>query len=284
MDELQTVYILTLPAFHWLVAPNMAPTGRFDHTCSLIGNRQMLSIGGVYPTQEWQVWPMWTDPWANGLGIFDLTALNWTNAYNHTAASYKPSGLVTSYYSNNSRYPSWSDSALQTIFESDNGTVSATSSPTSIPTPGNTGTSSSTSGQGRTGAIVGGVVGGAVALAIIGAVCFYYMRKRRSINQTQVEMETNQASVEMDSKQTPVEMESKQTPVEMESKQMPVEMETNPATRAQLPTKEDLQAMPAAIYEVDGNEYIGWGSTVSELYVSPEVSCLSTESDTGLLV
>ena len=194
----------------------------------------MLSIGGIQD-EDWQTF---TDPWANGLGIFDLTALNWTNAYNHTADPYEPSSLVTNYYSSNARYPkSWADPALQVIFETNSAsTTSSGSSPASSstssdagtpsnPTSGNTGTLSSISGPGRTGAIVGGVVGGVVALSIIGAVIFYYKRKQRHFYQISL------ASAEM---------------------------AANPAI-AQLPATEDWKAVPA---EADGNG-------LHELYTEP---------------
>ncbi len=36
----------------------------------------MISIGGVVKNNE-----TFTDPWANGLGIFDMTTLTWGSSY-----------------------------------------------------------------------------------------------------------------------------------------------------------------------------------------------------------
>jgi hypothetical protein len=114
----------------------------------------------------------------NGLGIFDLSSLNWTDAYNHTAALYERSSLVASYYSNNTRYPrSWADPALQAIFETNTASIPTIPSPTSSPSPE----------QGSTGAIAGGVVGGVAALAIIGGVILWCLRNKRRSSQGSVQ-------------------------------------------------------------------------------------------------
>lgn len=40
------------------------------------------------------------DPWPNGLGIFDMSALTWTNgAYNASADAYEQSEMVREHYS-----------------------------------------------------------------------------------------------------------------------------------------------------------------------------------------
>lgn len=44
---LDKVYILCLPSFLWFKANYTSPDPRTDHTCSIVGNRQMLSIGGL---------------------------------------------------------------------------------------------------------------------------------------------------------------------------------------------------------------------------------------------
>lgn len=145
----------------------------------------MISIGGVHENEVWQTW---TDPWTNGLGIFDMSALSWTDSYDHTAAPYEPSSLVTNYYSSNARYPeSWADPALQAIFEAN--TASTPSSPSQTPNPtsnagtpnptSNAGTPSPAPEQGSTGAVADVVIGGVVALAMIGVAVFFYLRKKR---------------------------------------------------------------------------------------------------------
>ena len=41
------VYVLSLPSFHWQ-KQNYNPTyGRCRHSCNLVGNRQMVVVGGI---------------------------------------------------------------------------------------------------------------------------------------------------------------------------------------------------------------------------------------------
>ncbi|PMD34733.1 hypothetical protein L207DRAFT_516883 [Hyaloscypha variabilis F] len=158
------VYILSLPAFTWIQAPDVSATQRSAHSCRTIGNRQMVSIGGIVNNNS-----TFTDPWTNGLGIFDMTELTWGFNYDATAAPYVPSKAVTAYYNSSSRYPSsWANSDLKTIFK-DTGatTVNGTSSPTGAPAARKT----------YTGAIVGSVLGGLALIAVL-VVCVFFFCMR----------------------------------------------------------------------------------------------------------
>lgn len=197
----------------------------------------MISIGGVHEFEDWQIW---TDPWANGLGVFDLSALTWTDTYDHTAAPYEASSLVETYYSSHARYPvSWGDPALQAIFEANTTSTPTGSSSTPNPT-GSAGTSNPSSEQGHTGAIAGGTVGGLVALAIIGGVIFWYLRNKSRSSQGTV---------------------ATQDPTDLSG---PVEMDLNPETRVELPIKTNSQTVPPVIHEAPTSEL-----TVYELYTEP---------------
>jgi hypothetical protein len=173
-QNLDKVYILTLPAFQWIEAPANGTT-RCLHSCQIIGQRQMLSIAGTPPIQNFQ----FQDPWENGLGIFDMTELTWGFNYNASAAPYTPSLLVSEYYNTSSRYPSFSDAALATIFNST--AVETTSSPTSShstsPTSP-TGTNLPAPKPSHTRAIVGGVVGGVAIVALVAGIWFLCWRWR----------------------------------------------------------------------------------------------------------
>ncbi|KAN0080657.1 hypothetical protein V8E54_003861 [Elaphomyces granulatus] len=176
-DDLGSVYILTVPAFQWLQAPNQSPIRRQGHTCSIIGKRQMLSIGG---TQEASLENQ-DDPWPNGLGIFDMTTLSWTNVYDAAAPAYEQPSLVSQFYANNSRYPiEWGDPELESIFTSPNGTATTnvSSGNTSNNTrPGITTNRTTSMSDGIANHVVGGVIGGIAALAIIASLI--YWRRRR---------------------------------------------------------------------------------------------------------
>jgi hypothetical protein len=79
----------------------------------------MLSIGGNQESPFTN-----RDPWTKGLGIFDMTALSWTNTYDAAALAYERPSLVSQFYANNSRYPiEWADPELQSIFTTPNGTA-----------------------------------------------------------------------------------------------------------------------------------------------------------------
>jgi hypothetical protein len=57
----------------------------------------MIVVGGTNPqsNQPFNVWP-------NGLGVFDMTSLQWTNAYDVDAKPYDQPDVVKQYY--NQRY------------------------------------------------------------------------------------------------------------------------------------------------------------------------------------
>lgn len=64
----------------------------------------MLVIGGRDPshnvTVDGSFWENDADPWTHGIGVFDMTTLSWTNAYNANATNYEPPSIVKQYYAN----------------------------------------------------------------------------------------------------------------------------------------------------------------------------------------
>jgi hypothetical protein len=90
----QNVYILTLPAFRWIrVSASTAP--RAGSSCQVV-NSQMISVGGWDPTGTASYTNI--DPWTYGVGVFDLTSLNWRNGFNSSARPYVRSDLVNAFY------------------------------------------------------------------------------------------------------------------------------------------------------------------------------------------
>ena len=209
-DDFRTVYILTVPAFQWLKAPNQSPIRRLAHTCKIIGKRQMISIGGTHEISHLN---QQDDPWTNGLGIFDMTILNWTNAYDAAAPAYERPSLVSQFYANNSWYPiEWDDPELESIFKSSNGTATtnvssgnignSTSPGTTINRTanasggngGNPGLPLSPTGSNGVKDVVGGVIGGAIlvtlattASLILWKRCRYKRNEKRSRNLAELE-------------------------------------------------------------------------------------------------
>jgi hypothetical protein len=98
------IYILTLPAFEWIKVDYAPANPRHLHSCHTVGNRQMLIIGGVDSSKDSGAATLAEDTFltqdifAQGLGIFDMTALTFSNSYNASAESYVQSDLVQSFY------------------------------------------------------------------------------------------------------------------------------------------------------------------------------------------
>lgn len=93
-----SVFVLSLPGFVWFKADYPSTHPRYLHTCNVIGNRQMVSIGGKNP-QDW-AGRITRDPLPQGLGIFDLTEMKWTDGFDPTAAPYKTPDVVKNWYNN----------------------------------------------------------------------------------------------------------------------------------------------------------------------------------------
>ncbi len=101
------IFVLSLPAFRWFRAANAGWRPRHGHTCHVVGQRQLLSIGGADATQYRPVngsrdmrRPMFAtrDPHPQGLAVFDITSLKWTDAYDAGAAPYEQSKPVADFY------------------------------------------------------------------------------------------------------------------------------------------------------------------------------------------
>ncbi|OAP56043.1 hypothetical protein AYL99_10195 [Fonsecaea erecta] len=175
------VYVLSLPAFRWFQTPATTTTRRCSHTCSVIGNRQMVSIGGRPPSTFNQFGADF-DEWASGIGVMDMTELQWKDHYDAGAAPYERSQLVQKYYDQSYVKPAWSDPALATEFAF----AAATHPSTTTPIPGPTSpappqppeTSTPPHHTSHTGAIAGGVVGGVVGLGLIAGLAYFLGTRR----------------------------------------------------------------------------------------------------------
>lgn len=173
---LDEVYILSLPSFVWFKANYTSSDPRIFHTCNIVGNRQMLSIGGLNPAAaNLNATQNNTDPFWEGMKVFDLTALQWTNYYNATAAPYLTPNVVASHYAAGTRYPStWSSNDLKDIFlkRTSNASTATEPSTSALPQLGRPDT------RKRTGVVVGGVVGGVAAVVFVIVALYLLARKR----------------------------------------------------------------------------------------------------------
>ncbi|KAE9577418.1 hypothetical protein CGMCC3_g6564 [Colletotrichum fructicola] len=166
------VHILSLPGFNFFKADNKSlSTQRADHACTVIGGRQMLSVGGLLPETFIGKRFSTPDPWPLGLGIFDMTELRWTNRYDPNAGGYDSPKVVKDWYSQGN-VANWVSPELKALFSqwSPNATASE------VGLPGDT--EPQPSGP-NIGAIVGGAVGGVAALVLVAGLVLFFRRRRK---------------------------------------------------------------------------------------------------------
>ncbi|KAH6688519.1 kelch repeat protein [Plectosphaerella plurivora] len=175
------MYVLSLPGFEWTrLAPSRSPPARRDHMCLTVGKRQMLSLGGLN-TADGPGGSMWLekDPFPQGVGIFDMATLQWTDGYDAGASAYETHESIRKFYDDGgmSRV-NWNSSEVETLFA-----TQASSTPPSggggEDSSAGDGDSTSASSGPPVGAIAGGVVGGVVGLALVGGLVWFLLRKKR---------------------------------------------------------------------------------------------------------
>lgn len=101
------IFILTLPAFHWIQVDYVAAHPRHEHTCNAVGGSQILTLGGFDSSttdqsgSNYQSMLDSADPFMQGIAIFNMTSLEFEDHYSASALNtsvYKPSELVQYYY------------------------------------------------------------------------------------------------------------------------------------------------------------------------------------------
>lgn len=153
---------------------------RYGHTCHIVGNRQMITVGGIGSTNvtgtcDWE---------AMGVAVLDLTLMGWGSVFDSKAAPYQvntmisdvigggPDGNATMLLPDGG----WTSTGLARLFT---GTANQTE-PYSPPRSHSVPTGSDSTRATRTGAIVGGVIGGVVLLALIGLIAWRIKKRRFS--------------------------------------------------------------------------------------------------------
>ena len=98
------MYILSIPAFRWFSAKYTPSIPRGGHTCHGTNTNQMILIGGVDPRNEtFELESAYygddpKDSWAQGIGVFDMTALKFKDSYQAKARAYQPAEIIREYY------------------------------------------------------------------------------------------------------------------------------------------------------------------------------------------
>jgi hypothetical protein len=90
--EYGDVYVLSLPSFTWVLVnvPSRIEIIREGHSCAIVGKSQLLSWGGLPTGENLDLKELYAskDPFPQGIGIFDLNTLLWTNNYDADADDY----------------------------------------------------------------------------------------------------------------------------------------------------------------------------------------------------
>ncbi|KAL8997794.1 MAG: hypothetical protein Q9169_003043 [Polycauliona sp. 2 TL-2023] len=181
------IYLLTLPAFYWFKIQYPPRNPRGGHTCNAVGESQILSIGGydanatVYidATFDHVRESMFnsTDPFAQGLGVFNMTSLVWEDHYTANAPAYAQSEPIKLFYAEHPQDGSqFSTNELKELFD--------TTHFTAVGGPGSNSTDDSPPDppSNIAGVIAGGVVGGLAGLAIVAGIGFYFYKRMKRRN------------------------------------------------------------------------------------------------------
>ncbi|KAK3402269.1 hypothetical protein B0T20DRAFT_347067 [Sordaria brevicollis] len=181
-------YVLSLPGFRWFQVTDRTPEARAETSCAVIGNRQMVIVGGhdfakKGPSQSWKP----PDEFPQGLGIFDMVDLTFVKnfSYNAHAEAYKTPKVIEDWYRNNTdlsvAVPEWSSDVVKRIFLAKPVTFNNSDSnstdpgnPQPPPPPPETPPNNS-----KVGPIVGGVVGAIAGVAMIGFLIYYFWIRRK---------------------------------------------------------------------------------------------------------
>lgn len=96
-------YVLTLPGFQWFKASYPASSPRHGLSCNPVGGGQIMTTGGVDsskngPTNLYLNTFDSRDPFTQGLNIFDMNSLKFTNSYSAKPAAYTQAKVVANYY------------------------------------------------------------------------------------------------------------------------------------------------------------------------------------------
>ena len=205
------IFILTLPAFTWIKVDYPPNAPRHGLSCNAVGGSQIITIGGL-DTKAWNanasegyLSPFnTTDPFANGLNIFDMSTLGFASKYSANPPPYTQSDLVAGFYASNPN-PTFSDPNLGNLMNQKNfnrqtiglsagsntapthnstSTAVPTSNPTTSPLPPSV-SSPLSSSKIKPRTIIGAVIGSVAGSVLLSAAAFFLVRlwRRHRSNQ-----------------------------------------------------------------------------------------------------
>ncbi|CAL5871657.1 uncharacterized protein PFLUO_LOCUS5910 [Penicillium psychrofluorescens] len=166
------VYVLSLPSFRW-IKMYQGESPRYGHTCHLVGNKQMLTVGGdasedLMSGCDWEEY---------GVAILDMSSMVWGHIYHALDGEYQVPTKIYNVIGGDGQGNAhqmkptggFSNDQIAQFF---NETASTGSGKSTTP-------SSSTSSKISGGAIAGAVVGSVIAAGLIAALILYLIRRQR---------------------------------------------------------------------------------------------------------
>ena len=155
---------------------------RFAHTCHIVGNRQMLTVGGTNSTDVTAARCDWE--WM-GVAILDLTTMAWGSVFDSTKPQYQVNSIISAVIGGGldggatKLLPEggWTSTSVASLFTgSTNQTAPYTPASNSSSGGGSGGGSSGS--KANVGAIAGGVVGGVAGVVLIVGLLVWWYRRR----------------------------------------------------------------------------------------------------------
>ena len=265
------IWVLSIPSFTWTkIYQGTSP--RYGHTCHRVGTRTMLTVGGAENIKYNQTPCDWE---TKGVGVFDMTDLEWGSVYDANAPNYTLPNLVASTIgsvgggaaSMTQPKGGFDQEGLAAIFKipwmangSDTSGHDANKPP--VGTNSTLPPSSQPASKNITGSIVGAVVGGLALVGLLSTLLWYYRPQVKRIligsdifpflelgegrEKADTEMPANNISWELSGAEKPVEMlspaETTRGRVEMEAKwrnEKPLELPSPCKTTERKPVDKD---------------------------------------------
>jgi len=193
------VWVLSLPSFTWLQIYN-GSSPRYGHSCHIVGNRQMITVGGRTSANATET----CDFEYMSVAIYDLTEGNsdgWGSVYTADKPPYQVNAQISAAIGGGANGNAtkllpdggWSSSSVANLFTgtsnqsapaiiSSSTTSSLSNSSASLPLPSPPSSSSPGKNAQRTiiGAIAGGVVGGIGLVSLVFGLTYLASRHSKS--------------------------------------------------------------------------------------------------------
>lgn len=107
--EYGDIWALSLPGFRWTKVndevANEPSRTRSAHACVAVRSKQLLSFGGTRyysdsdPGNDTEYWYN-KDSYPRGIGIFDMSSLEWRDSYDAQSGDYTTHESIRSWYDN----------------------------------------------------------------------------------------------------------------------------------------------------------------------------------------